>query len=90
MKPTNRQSDYIIIPTGNKKRSAAYIKLLHSINSCTNNKQLETLRGTVLRYFETKGQDASELLAEYLVKEHNLSPYESEIETKFQRSYLRG
>lgn len=78
MKPN--QNNYIIIPKGNVKRTKEYIKLLHSITSCENLEQLRglvdskfSLREIILKYYSDKKQDAPELLAEYLVKEHNLS-----------------
>ena len=54
-------------------RTAEYIKLLHCINSCTNVIQLNTIKETILKYFADKKTDAPELLAEYYLKQTELS-----------------
>ena len=58
----------------NKKRTPAFIKLKHSINSCLNMEQLETLRTIILKYYKDKKDGAIELMAEFLCKEHDLEP----------------
>lgn len=60
-------------PIANLHRSPEYIKILHSIKSCTNSAQIETLRETVLRYYHDKKQDAAELMADFLSKVDELS-----------------
>lgn len=60
------------MPIANSHRTPEYIKLLHSIRSCTNSAQLETLRETVLRYHKEDRQDAPELLAEFMVRVDDL------------------
>lgn len=50
----------------NTFRTPEYIKLKHSIRSCTNSAQLETLRETILR-------TAPELMAEFIAKSAELN-----------------
>jgi hypothetical protein len=55
-------------------RTKEYMKLNHCIKSCTNYKQLETIKELVLEYYKQKKQDAPELMANYLERKHDLNP----------------
>ena len=68
--------------TGNVKRTPEYIKLKHCINSCLNLRQLGTIKETILKYYSDKKTDAPELLAEYYLKQTELSG--EKIDTKVE------
>lgn len=57
----------------NTLRTEEYMKLLHSIRSCTRADQLAVLAEPVVRYHRAKKQDSAELLAEFVTKEESLS-----------------
>lgn len=57
----------------NRKTNPKFIKLKHSIQSCLNQDQLETLRGLVLKYHK-EHKDGGELMAYFVEKETDLNP----------------
>ena len=57
----------------NVQRTPEYMKLLHSIESCTNAAQLKQLSDSVIAYHKAKKEASGELLAEYVNKEETLS-----------------
>ena len=57
----------------NTLKNPNYIKLLHSIRSCTDYKQLSTLTELVLAHVRENTEDG-ELILEFLTKENSLSP----------------
>lgn len=62
------------MPKSNTLRTPEYIKLKHSINSCTNADQLQQLSKSVIDYHKSKNDGAEELLDIYIEKEYRLSP----------------
>lgn len=57
----------------NIKRTPEFIKIKHSVNSCLNLSQLETLREIIIKYYKDKKDGGAELMAEFLFREGNLS-----------------
>ena len=57
----------------NLARTPEYIKLLHSIRSCNDAKQLSTLRDSALSHYKSN-KDEKEILADYLERETELNP----------------
>lgn len=57
----------------NVQRTAEYIKLKHSIESCKDATQLKQLSESVIKYHKDKKQDSGELLAAFVDKEDTLS-----------------
>lgn len=60
--------------TKNVQRTQEYIKILHSINSCTRGDQLNSLSELVIKYHKEKKKDSGDLLDEYIKKEESLNP----------------
>jgi len=59
----------------NKKRHPDYINLKHKIESCTKEKQLESLRQVAVKFAkENKGDDANDLTLLFLQKRDELNP----------------
>jgi hypothetical protein len=59
----------------NKLRTKGYIKLNHSVKSCTNFLQLQSLREIVIAFHKVKNNDDSkELMANFIERESELHP----------------
>lgn len=57
----------------NVQRTAEYMKLKHSIESCRDASQLKQLSDSVIAYHKAKKEGSGELLADYVSKEESLS-----------------
>lgn len=57
----------------NIQRTAEYIKLKHSIESCKDASQLKQLSESIIAYHKAKKEGSGELLADYVSKEETLS-----------------